>query len=90
MGERDIYHAGTPDEKAQLLLDLHDYIREVMAERKQHRRDDLISHIWNERDSGAVVMTDFEMLSMFPGLMLAGHETSSNLICMFLSRPCRP
>ena len=86
MGERDIYHAGTPDEKAQLLLDLHDYIREVMAERKQHRRDDLISHIWNERDSGAVVMTDFEMLSMFPGLMLAGHETSSNLICMFLSR----
>jgi cytochrome P450/ferredoxin-NADP reductase len=86
MGERDIYHPGTPDEKAQLLLDLHDYIREVMAERKQHRRDDLISHIWNERDSGAVVMTDFEMLSMFPGLMLAGHETSSNLICMFLAR----
>lgn len=86
MGERDIYHAGTPDEKAQLLLDLHDYIREVIAERKRDRRDDLISHIWNERDSGAVEMTDFEMLSMFPGLMLAGHETSSNFICMFLSR----
>jgi cytochrome P450 len=30
-------------------------------------------------------MTDFEMLSLFPGLMLAGHETSSNLICMGLS-----
>ena len=27
-------------------------------------------------------MTDFEMLSLFPGLMLAGHETSSNLICI--------
>ncbi len=86
LGERDIHHAGTPDEKAQLLLDLHDYIREVMADRKEDRRDDLISHIWNERDSGAVEMTDFEMLSMFPGLMLAGHETSSNFLCMFLSR----
>lgn len=52
MGPRDIYHPGTPDEKAQLLLDLHDYIRDVMAERKEDRRDDLISHIWNERDAG--------------------------------------
>src|SRR5437879_1969321 len=25
-------------------------------------------------------MTDFEMLSMFPGLMLAGHETTTNLL----------
>jgi cytochrome P450/ferredoxin-NADP reductase len=85
MGPRDIYHPGTPDEKAKLLLDLHDYALEVMEERRHARRDDLISHIWNERDSGAVQMTDFEMLSMFPGLMLAGHETSSNLICMGLS-----
>ena len=30
-------------------------------------------------------MTDFEMLSLFPGLMLAGHETSSNLICTGLA-----
>ena len=37
------------------------------------------------RDAGAVQMTDFEMLSLFPGLMLAGHETSSNLICTGLS-----
>ncbi|MDT0169200.1 cytochrome P450 [Pseudarthrobacter sp. BRE9] len=85
MGPRDIYHPGTPDEKAKLLLDLHTYILEVMEERRHDRRDDLISHIWNERDSGAVEMTDFEMLSMFPGLMLAGHETSSNLVCMGLS-----
>jgi cytochrome P450/ferredoxin-NADP reductase len=85
MGPRDIYHPGTPDEKAKLLLDLHDYILKVMEERKHNRRDDLISHIWNERESGAVKMTNFEMLSMFPGLMLAGHETSSNLICMGLA-----
>ncbi len=85
LGPRDIHHAGTPDEKAQLLLDLHEYIGEVMAARRRDRRDDLISHVWNERDSGGVDMTDFEMLSLFPGLMLAGHETSSNLICTVLS-----
>jgi cytochrome P450/ferredoxin-NADP reductase len=85
MGPRDIYHPGTPDEKAAKLLELHEYIRGVMEERRHERRDDLISHIWDQRDSGAVEMSDFEMLSMFPGLMLAGHETSSNLICIALS-----
>src|SRR3954452_17910370 len=81
LGPADIHHPGTPEEKAQLLLDLHDHVLEVMAERKRDRRDDLISHVWDQRDAGVVEMTDFEMLSLFPGLMLAGHETSSNLIC---------
>lgn len=85
LGPRDIHHRSTPEEKAQKLLDLHDYVLEVMAERKRDRRDDLISHVWNQRQAGMVEMTDFEMLSLFPGLMLAGHETSSNLICMALS-----
>ena len=85
LGPRDIHHPGTPEEKAQRLLDLHDHLLEVMAERRRDRRDDLISHVWDQRDSGAVEMTDFEMLSLFPGLMLAGHETSSNLICTGLS-----
>ena len=85
LGPRDIYHPGTPEEKAQRLLDLHDYILQVMQERKTDRRDDLISHVWDQRDAGLVDMTDFEMLSLFPGLMLAGHETSSNVICMTLS-----
>ncbi len=79
------HRPGTPEEKAQRLLDLHEHVLEVMAEREQDRRDDLISHVWDVRDSGAVQMTDFEMLSLFPGLMLAGHETSSNVICMVLS-----
>ena len=30
-------------------------------------------------------MTDFEMLSMFPGVILAGHETTTNLLCTGLS-----
>lgn len=85
LGPRDLYHPGTPDEKAAKLLDLHDHLRELMELRRHDRQDDLISHIWDQRDSGAAELTDFEMLSMFPGLMLAGHETSSNLICMALA-----
>jgi cytochrome P450 len=63
----------------QRLLDLHEYLRGLMDERRTDRRDDLISHISDLRDAGLVDMTDFERLSMIPGLMLAGHETSSNV-----------
>ena len=87
LGSRDIHHPGTPEEKAQLLPDLHDHILEVMTERRRKRRDDLISHVWEQRDAGVVEMTDFEMLSLFPGPLPAGHETSSNLICTGLSHP---
>lgn len=66
--------------QVQDVLDLHDYIQE----RKYDRRDDLISYIWDQRDSG-VQMTDFEHLSMIPGLLLAGHETTTSVLSMGLS-----
>jgi cytochrome P450/ferredoxin-NADP reductase len=83
-GHPDLAH-GTRDEQAQKLLELHAYISDVIEERRTVRRDDLISHVWNVRDSGEVEMTDFEMLSMFPGLILAGHETTTNLLSTGLS-----
>lgn len=56
------------------MLDLHEYIARVIQELKTDCLDDLISHIWNERDAGTVEMTDLEHLSMIPGSLLAGHE----------------
>src|SRR3954452_4072627 len=85
LGPKDTHFAAPPEEKADALLALHDYVLQVMAERRTDRRDDLISHVWDRRDSGDVELTDFEMLSLFPGLMLAGHETSSNVICTGLA-----
>ncbi|EWY97774.1 hypothetical protein FOYG_02539 [Fusarium oxysporum NRRL 32931] len=73
------------EQRVQDVLDLHEYVAEVIAERKTDRRDDLISHIWNERDAGVVEMTDYEHLSMIPGLLLAGHETTTNLLSMGIS-----
>ncbi len=83
-GHPDLAH-GTMEDKLQGILELHDYVREVIEERRTSRRDDLISHVWEMRDTGQVEMTDFEMLSMFPGLILAGHETTTNLLSTGLS-----
>ncbi|KAF5534318.1 cytochrome P450 [Fusarium mexicanum] len=73
------------EQRVQDVLDLHQYVAQVIQERKTDRRDDLISHIWNERDAGVVEMTDYEHLSMIPGLLLAGHETTTNLLSMGIS-----
>ncbi|KLP08724.1 related to cytochrome P450 [Fusarium fujikuroi] len=73
------------EQRVQDVLDLHEYVAQVIQQRKTDRRDDLISHIWNERDAGVVEMTDYEHLSMIPGLLLAGHETTTNLLSMGIS-----
>lgn len=72
-------------QRVQNVLDLHAYIATVIEDRRTDRKDDIISHIWNERDAGVVNMTDFEHLSMIPGLLLAGHETTINVLSMGLS-----
>jgi vanillate O-demethylase ferredoxin subunit len=71
--------------KVKDVLELHEYVAGVIEERRTDRKDDLISHIWNERDAGNVEMTDFEHLGMIPGLLLAGHETTTNVLSMGLS-----
>lgn len=72
-------------QRIQNVLNLHSYIASVIEDRRTDRKDDLISHIWNERDAGVVNMTDFEHLSMIPGLLLAGHETTTNVLSMGLA-----
>ncbi|KAF4335584.1 cytochrome P450 monooxygenase [Fusarium beomiforme] len=73
------------EQRVQDVLELHEYVAKVIEERRTDRRDDLISHIWNERDAGVVDMKDYEHLSMIPGLLLAGHETTTNLLSMGIS-----
>lgn len=69
------------EEQIQNVLIIHDYVADLIQKRKVDRRDDLISHIWNERDNG-LQMTDFEHLSMIPGLVFAGHETTTQVLSM--------
>jgi cytochrome P450 len=61
-------------------LEYHRIIGALIAEREHKPADDLITAVWEVRRKGDVELTDLEMLSLFPGLMSAGHETTANLI----------
>ena len=76
---------GTLEDQIQGILDLHEYIADLIRQRKTDRRDDLISHIWCQREGKVVDMTDMEHLMMIPGLLLAGHETTTNFLSMSMS-----
>jgi len=65
---------------ADAALEYHAYISELIAEREHEPADDLITAAWDVRRKGDVQLSDLEMLSLFPGLISAGHETTANLI----------
>ncbi|TDC47477.1 cytochrome P450 [Actinomadura sp. KC345] len=55
------------------------YLVEVIAERRDHPGDDLISGLITARD-GDAALTEAEMLGSIALLLIAGHETTVNLI----------
>jgi cytochrome P450 len=55
------------------------YLRELIAERRAHPGDDLLSALVTARDSGDR-LTDDELTSMGFLLLVAGHETTTNLL----------
>ncbi|PKS08115.1 hypothetical protein jhhlp_005390 [Lomentospora prolificans] len=74
------------EQRVQDVLYLHAYVAGVIEERRTDRGDNIISHIWNERDAGTVEMTDFEHVSVIPGLLLTSNVTTTNLLSMGLRR----
>ena len=61
-------------------LAYHEYVSDLIAKRADEPAADLITAVWDVRRSGDVEISDSEMLSLFPGLISAGHETTANLI----------
>jgi cytochrome P450 len=66
-------------EKSQTgVLEMQDYLREIVAERRVRPREDLISmFVAAERDG---VVTEDEIVANCVLLLFAGHETTANLI----------
>ncbi|WP_206642128.1 cytochrome P450 [Nonomuraea polychroma] len=61
-------------------VELHRYVNELVADRrKRPRRDDLISELLAAEDGGDVLSHD-ELVSTIVLLLVAGHETTVNLI----------
>lgn len=67
---------------ARRLIDLHDRIEELFEERRRAPRNDLLSEIVAREQSES--LTRREMLSLVPGLFLAGHETIAQSLAMGL------
>ncbi|MEW2353635.1 cytochrome P450 [Spirillospora sp. NPDC029432] len=60
-------------------LAFNDYLMGVIAERREHPGDDLISGLIEARE-GDAALTEVEMLNIVALLLVAGHETTMNLI----------
>jgi len=68
-----------PDEMRRASLDLEEYLRDLVAERKSAPREDLISALATGGGT-AGQLTDQELVSMAFLILVAGHETTVNLI----------
>jgi len=74
------------------VLALLDHVRGLLADKRRHPGDDLLTALLTVRDQGDR-LTDDELTSMVYLLLLAGHETTTNLIAngvlLLLSEPAR-
>jgi pimeloyl-[acyl-carrier protein] synthase len=61
------------------LLDMKDYLRSLLARRRDDPRDDFPSQLVTAEEDG-VRLTEEEMLSTCVTLLIAGHETTTSLI----------
>ncbi len=67
----------TRDKAVAAAGDFADYVRGVIAERRAHPGDDLVSDLLEERD-GAARLSDDELVASVVLLLNAGHEASVN------------
>jgi hypothetical protein len=67
------------DALGQSFLELNNYLRELIEDRRRVRRHDLISHLLDVQQQGAP-LSDEEIQAECILLLVAGHETTVNLI----------
>ena len=66
-------------ESVQHLTDFTDYLRDLFEERRKHPKDDLITALLQAEAEGDK-LSEAELFSTFVLLIVAGHETTVNLI----------
>ena len=75
----DIIVGTARKQKKQAVIDMNGYFLTIVTQRRQQPQDDLISALLNAHIEGTY-LTDAEILSFCRLLLVAGHETSTNLI----------
>jgi cytochrome P450 len=72
-------------ERAQALAELREFFLQVMAERRQQPRADLVSALTRAEEAG-VQLSDDEIVGFAILLLVAGNETTTNLLGSLLHR----
>ncbi|MFT7263593.1 MAG: cytochrome P450 [Halioglobus sp.] len=80
-GNIDVLSHQRRREVAQAVVDLHQYFVPRIEERRLAPRDDLLSEMVNARVDGEAPLTTEELLPIIDQILLAGHETTTNLVC---------
>ncbi len=78
-GGSSLNFAETAEKAQHSLLEMTDYFRGIMSERRRQPREDLISAMIKAEEQGDM-LTEDELLSMCSTLFVAGHDTTRNLI----------
>lgn len=76
---RSILFSGQQQEMMFAGMSLINYLNEIFDERRAHPKDDLISSLLQVEEDGSK-LSQQEMISMIFLLLVAGHETTVNLI----------
>ncbi len=79
VGSSDAAAGGDFEVRRQAQEALADYFRSVVAEKRRHPADDLISALLDAQVGGEA-LTEPELLGFCALLLVAGHETTTNLI----------
>jgi cytochrome P450 len=76
---------------ARSLVEFQHYFSERLDERERQPRDDMLTDLLNARTEGTAPLSRGEQLSMLQQLLVAGNETTTNLIAnmvvLLLERP---
>ena len=67
-------------EAARGIVEFQDYCEELVELRAAEPGDDLLTRLMMPNELGHAPLTTAELVSLIPGFILAGHETTSNLI----------
>ncbi|RJQ72218.1 cytochrome P450 [Pseudonocardiaceae bacterium YIM PH 21723] len=71
--------SGTTEDITRASLDMTGYLRELVAHKREHPADDLLSALL-EHDSADGTLGENELIAMLVLLVIAGHDTTVNLI----------
>jgi len=73
------------------MVEFMHYTEALVERRRSDPQDDLISHLLAAREDGVEPLSPEALVDIIPGLILAGHETTANLIgntiLLLLSHP---